>query len=163
MGTMTVPTSRITGKAAPPPPPPPPPLRIPFDYVINAILPANAGQPGGPAAVTVVLQIQQDADFEWVFTVGTSTSPLGDLTLQDGATGRSLTFAPVNYANFFGTAQLPFPLVEPYIIARSTAVNWVFRDASGSPNTVQVVLRGYKLFPQANPSQGSGGLIAAGQ
>lgn len=140
-----------------------PPLRIPFDYVINAVVPANAGQAGGPAAVPVSLQIQQDADFEWIFIVGTSTSPLGDVAVQDGATGRNLTSAPVNYANFFGTAQLPFPLVEPYIIARSTAVNFNFRDASGAQNTVQLVLRGYKLFPQANPSQGSAGLIATGQ
>lgn len=140
-----------------------PPLRIPFDYVVNAIVPANAGQPAGPAALNVSLQIQQDADFELVFIVGTSTSPLGDVAVQDGATGRNLMSAPVNYANFFGTAQLPFPLVEPYIIARSTAVNFSFRDASGAQNTVQLVLRGYKLFPQSQPAQGSSGLIASGQ
>lgn len=149
--------------ATPKTPPALPPLRIPFDYVINAVVPANAGQAGGPAAVAVTLQIQQDADFEWIFTVGTSTSPAGDVAVQDGATGRNLTSAPVNYANFFGTAQLPFPLVEPYIIARSTSVNFNFRDASGAQNTVQLVLRGYKLFPQSNPSQGSAGLIASGQ
>lgn len=140
-----------------------PPLRIPFDYVINAIVAANAGQAGGPAANIQVLQIQQDADFEWIFTVGTSTSPSGDINMQDGATGRALMSAPVNFANFFGTAQLPFPLVEPYIIARSTAVNFTFRDASGAQNTVQLVLRGYKLFPQAAPAQGSSGLISTGQ
>lgn len=140
-----------------------PPLRIPFDYVINAVVAANAGQAGGPAANIQVLQIQQDADFEWIFTVGTSTSPSGDINMQDGATGRALMSAPVNFANFFGTAQLPFPLVEPYIIARSTAVNFTFRDASGAQNTVQLVLRGYKLFPQAAPAQGSSGLISTEQ
>lgn len=144
-------------------PPVAPPLRIPFDYVVNAVVAANAGQAGGPSANLQVLQIQQDADFEWIFTVGTSTSPSGDINVQDGATGRALMSAPVNYANFFGTAQLPFPLVEPYIIARSTAVNFTFRDASGATNTVQLVLRGYKLFPQATPAQGSSGLITAGQ
>lgn len=144
-------------------PPALPPLRIPFDYVVNAIVPANAGQAGGPAALAVTLQIQQDADFEWIFICGTSTSAAGDVAVQDGATGRNLTSAPVNYANFFGTAQLPFPLVEPYIVARSTSVNFVFRDASGAQNTVQLVLRGYKLFPQSNPAQGSAGLIASGQ
>jgi len=149
--------------ATPKTPPVLPPLRIPFDYVINAVVPANAGQAGGPAALNVSLQIQQDADFELVFIVGTSTSPLGDVSVQDGATGRSLMSAPVNYANFFGTAQLPFPLVEPYIVARSTAVNFVFRDASAAQNTVQLVLRGYKLFPQGAPAQGSAGLIASGQ
>lgn len=141
------------------PPPVLPPLRIPFDYVVNAVVPANAGQAGGPSALNVSLQIQQDADFEIVFIVGTSTSPAGDVAVQDGATGRSLTSQPVNYANYFGTAQLPFPLVEPYIIARSTSVNFTFRDASGAQNTVQLVLRGYKLFPQGNAAQGSSGLV----
>jgi hypothetical protein len=148
------------GKALPPVLPP---LRVPFDYVVNAVVAANAGQAGGPAANTQVLQIQQDADFEWVFITGTSTSPSGDVNVSDGSTGRSLMAAPVNFANYFGTAQLPFPFVEPYIVARSTALNFVFRDASGAQNTVQLVLRGYKLFPQANPAQGSSGLIATGQ
>jgi hypothetical protein len=152
----------MNGKA-PTTPPALPPLRVPFDYVVNAIVPANAGQAGGPAALVVVLQVQQDADYEWIFIVGTSTSPSGDIAVQDGATGRNLTQFPVNFANFFGTAQLPFPLVEPYIIARSTSINFTFRDSSGAQNTVQLVLRGYKLFPQANPAQGSGGLIATGQ
>lgn len=134
-----------------------PPLRIPFDYVINAVVPLNSQ--GFP----VSLQIQQDADFEWVFTVGTSTSPLGDVDISDGATGRRLNSAPVNFPNFFGTAQLPFPLVEPYVIARSSALNFAFRDASGAQNTVQLVLRGYKLFPQGNPAQGSSGLISSAQ
>jgi hypothetical protein len=147
------------GKAAPPPPP----LRVPFDYVVNAVIAANAGQPGGPAANLQVLQIQQDADFELVFIVGTSTSPLGDISVTDGATGRSLMNVPVNFANYFGSAQLPFPLVEPYIIARSTSLNFVFRDSSAAQNTLQLVFRGYKLFPQANPAQGSAGLIATGQ
>ncbi len=138
-------------------PPVLPPLRIPFDYVINAVVPANS------TGFPVSLQIQQDADFEWVFTVGTRTSPLADVDIKDGATGRSLNSAPVNVDNFMGTAQLPFPLVEPYIIARSTAINFTFRDTSAAQNTIQLVLRGYKLFPQGNPAQGSSGLISQAQ
>jgi hypothetical protein len=140
-----------------------PPLRIPFDYVVNAIVPANSGQAGGPAPFLVSLQIQQDADFETVFLAGTRTSPLADVQMSDGATGRNFSNAPVNVDNFFGTAQLPFPLVEPYVFARSTSVNFSFRESSGAPNTIQLVLKGYKLFPQQNPAQGSSGLIASGQ
>jgi hypothetical protein len=131
-----------------------PPLRIPFDYVVNAIVPLNS------TGFNVSLQIQQDADFEVVFIVGTRTDARADVSMSDGATGRSFMSGPVNVDNFFGTAQLPFPLVEPYIVARSTSVNFQFRDTSGAQNTIQVVLRGYKLFPQQNPAQGSAGLIA---
>lgn len=138
-------------------PPVLPPLRIPFDYVVNAVVPLNS------TGFQVSLQIQQDADFEIVFIVGTRTDARADVTMQDGATGRSFMNAPVNVDNFFGTAQLPFPLVEPYIIARSTSVNFTFRDTSGAQNTIQLVLRGYKLFPQGNPAQGSSGLITSAQ
>ncbi len=136
------------------PPPVLPPLRIPFDYVVNAVVPLNS------TGFPVSLQIQQDADFEIVFLVGTRTSPLADVAMSDGATGRSFSNNPVNVDNFFGTAQLPFPLVEPYIVARSTSLNFTFRDTSGAQNTIQLVLRGYKLFPQQNPAQGSSGLIS---
>ena len=134
-----------------------PPLRIPFDYVINAVVPLNS------LGFPVSLQIQQDADFEIVFLAGTRTSPLADVQMSDGATGRNFSSGPVNVDNFFGTAQLPFPLVEPYIIARSSSVNFTFRDTSGAQNTIQLVLRGYKLFPQQNPAQGSAGLISQAQ
>lgn len=139
------------------PPPVLPPLRIPFDYVVNAVVPLNS------TGFPVSLQIQQDADFEIVFLVGTRTDARADVAMSDGATGRSFSNAPVNVDNFFGTAQLPFPLVEPYIVARSTALNFTFRDTSGAQNTIQVVLRGYKLFPQQNPAQGSSGLISQAQ
>jgi hypothetical protein len=144
------------GQKQPIPPATLPPLRIPFDYVVNGIVALNS-------SLSVSLQIQQDADFEVVFLAGTRTSPLLTVAMSDGATGRSFSNAPVNVDNFFGTAQLPFPLVEPYVFARSTSVNFAFLDSSGAQNTVQVVLRGYKLFPQGNPAQGSSGLISTGQ
>jgi hypothetical protein len=142
---------------APKTPPVLPPLRIPFDYVVNAVVPANS------TGFPVSLQIQQDADFEIIFLCGTRTSPLADVAMSDGATGRSFSNLPVNVDNFFGTAQLPFPLVEPYIVARSTSLNFTFRDTSAAQNTIQLVLRGYKLFPQQNPAQGSSGIITGGQ
>jgi hypothetical protein len=107
----------------------------------------------------VSLQIQQDADFEWVFRVATRTDPRVTIDVSDGATGRKYTSAPVNIDNYAGTAALPFPLVEPFIIARATSINFAFQDSSGAQNTVQFVLSGYKLFPQGNPAQGSAGLI----
>ncbi len=128
------------------------PFRVPFDYVVGGVVPA-LGQ------LTPSLQIQQDADFEWVWTVVTRTAAGLTVQVEDAATGRRLMSAAVNVDNFAGTAQLPFPLVEPYIVARSSNLNWIFTDTSGAPNTVQLVLKGYKLFPQQAPEQGSSGLI----
>jgi hypothetical protein len=129
-----------------------PPLRVPFEYVVNAVVPANGNLP-------VTLQIQQDADFEWVFRIASRTDPRVTIDVSDGATGRKYTITPVNIDNFAGTAQLPFPLVEPFIIARATSINFTFQDSSAAQNTVQFILSGYKLFPQKNPAQGSAGVI----
>jgi hypothetical protein len=131
------------------------PLRVPFDYVVDAVVPLNA-------ALIVVRQFDEDADFEWVFTVATATSPLLTVELTDVATGRLLMSNPINLPNFAGTAQLPWPMVEPYVIARSSSLRFRFVDASGGQNTVQIVLRGYKLYPANAPAQGSSGLIAQG-
>jgi len=129
------------------------PLRVPFDYVIDSVVPLNG-------ATAPPRQFDEDADFEWVMTVVTRTSPLLTVEVIDGATGRVLMSNPVNIDNFAGTAQLPFPLVEPYVIARSSLLRFRFVDTSGAPNTVQLVLRGYKLYPSNAPAQGASGLIA---
>src|SRR5258708_36468487 len=99
-----------------------PPLRVPLEYVVNAVVPLNGNLP-------VSLQIQQDADFEWVFRVASRTDPRVTIDVSDGATGRKYTSAPVNIDNYAGTAALPFPLVEPLIIARATAINFVFQES----------------------------------
>ncbi len=126
--------------------------RVFFDYVFPSVTLAANGN--GPS----VLQIQYDADFEWIWVVGSSTGAF-TVQLQDTSTGRNLSNSPVNSANFMGTAQLPFPLVEPYLLARSTSVQANFADLSGAPNTIQLVLRGYKLFPQSAPQQGTAGQV----
>lgn len=131
------------------------PIRVPFDLVLpNAVL--TALQQGVPQQQ----QVDQDADFEWVFTVANSTG-LFSVQLTDPSTGRTLNSAntPVNGENFAGTAQNPFPLVEPYVWPRSGVVKALFNDRSNAGNTIQLVLRGYKLYPRNNPAQGSQGAL----
>jgi hypothetical protein len=126
--------------------------RVFFDYVFpQTVLLANA-------VGNAVLQIQFDSDFEWIWIVGSST---GTYTIQinDSSTGRNLSNSPVNNVNFVGTAQLPFPLVEPYLLARSTTITAAITDTSNAGNTIQLVFRGYKLFPQDAPQQGAAGQV----
>jgi hypothetical protein len=128
-------------------------FRVPFDYVWPSIV-LTALQKGLPAT----LQIDQDSDFEWIWVVGDRTGAYS-IQLRDGSTGRTLSNNAVNDDNFAGTAQLPFPLVEPYLIARSTVMTASVNDLSNAGNTIQLVFRGYKLFPVSAPQQGSSGLI----
>jgi hypothetical protein len=126
---------------------------VPFDLVLpNVVL--TALQVGVPQTV----QIDQDADFEWIETVSTQTG-IYSVTLFDPSTGRQLSTSAVNSLNFSGTAQLPHVLVEPFIWPRASVVKGVFNDLSNAGNTVQLVLRGYKLYPRNNPAQGSQGII----
>jgi len=129
------------------------PLRVPFDYVIDSVVPLNA-------ATNVPRQFDEDADFEWVMTVASRTDPRLTVEVIDGATGRVLMSNPVNIDNFAGTAALPWPLVEPYVIARSSLLRFRFVESSGAQNTVQLVLRGYKLYPSNAPAQGASGLVS---
>jgi hypothetical protein len=84
-------------------------LRVPFDYVFPTAS-LTAMQQG----LASTLVIQQDADFEHIFTVASSTG-LYSVQLQDGSTNRVFSNAPVNGENYAGSAALPWPLVEPYV------------------------------------------------
>ena len=131
------------------------PIRVPFDLVFpNVVLTALQQNVPGQQ------QFDQDADFEWIETVSSQTG-IYSVQLFDSSTGRQLSTInlSVNSENFAGTAQLPHVLVEPYIFPRSSVVRAIFNDRSNAGNTVQLVLRGYKLYPRDNPGQGSQGLI----
>lgn len=129
------------------------PIRVPYDYVLpNAVLTALQ------AGVTSQQQIDQDSDFEAVWIVANSTGTYS-VQITDPSTGRPLSNANVNGENFAGTAQLPFPLVEPYVWARSSIIKASFTDRSNGGNTIQLVIRGFKLFPRNNPAQGSQGAL----
>jgi hypothetical protein len=131
----------------------PQPFRVPFDLVLpNAVLTASQ------LNVVITQQLDADADFEAIWIVSSQTG-IFSVTLNDPSTGRNLSNAAVNSENYSGTAQLPFPLVEPYVFARATTLKAVFNDRSGGGNTIQLVLRGYKLFPRNAQMQGSQGAI----
>jgi hypothetical protein len=129
-------------------------IRVPFDYVFpSAVLTANQQGLQNP------LQFDFDADFEHIWTVANSTG-LWSISLFDTSVGRrQFSNNPVNGENYAGSAALPFPLVEPYLWARAATALATFNDRSGSGNTVQLVFRGYKLFPSQAPMQGSAGAI----
>lgn len=131
----------------------PPVIRVPFDYAFpNAVLTANQQGLQDP------LVFDYDADFEHIWTVANSTG-LFSVTVTDKSANRQLSNAAINGENYAGTAALPFPLVEPYIWARSSTALATFNDRSGGGNTVQLVFRGYKLFPAIAQQQGSQGVI----
>ena len=118
--------------------------RVPFDYVVG-------GTAAAPLGSTLTLSIALDADreFEWVWIVGSRTSPLLTVLVTDGATGKTLSNGPIDFDNWAGTGPLPFPLVEPWVLAPGSTLTFNFVNNSTALNVIQIVLRGYKLQRRA--------------
>lgn len=139
-------------------------LRVPDCYVLDAVLTALQ-------TLEFSIQIQQKADFEWVNRIASSSGRF-KVNITDGATGRSLitnnppagvTTPPnsVNDQNYFGTAQLPNPLLQPYVFARSSTIQVTLTDTSNAGNTIQIVFDGFDLWPADAPGQGASGALVS--
>lgn len=143
----------------------PTPARIPIWYILGPIaLTANQ-------TLQSSIQIQTTADFEWVFTMAVFTGAL-NISCFDGSTGRLITQPQANVnANqgvlpiqlFAGTGQLPFPLLEPYVVARAASLQFTLTDTSGAANSLTLALQGFQLMPQQAMQQGSSGMIVQQQ
>lgn len=139
-------------------------LRVPDAYVLSASLTANQ-------QIQFTVQIQQKADFEWVNRIARSDGTFR-VQLQDAATGRNLiTNNPpagsaippntVDARNYFGTAQLPNPLLQPYVFARASAILVTLIDTSAAPNNIEINFDGFDLYPAVAPAQGASGALVS--
>lgn len=71
--------------------------------------------------------------------------------IYNSSTGRVLSDTRVGNANLFGTVQLPNRLIDPIIVPPSSKLLLDMTDTSGSGNTIQPVLHGYRYFDMAKP------------
>jgi hypothetical protein len=131
-----------------------------FEYVLDRVVPANAVQD------PTQMQILSDADFEWWWNKANRTSNLLKLLMKEAGTGRDFigttasavagaaTFNGIFIDNWAGTAaaNASFPLAVPYIMPSTRTYTFLFTDTSGAPNTVQIVLSGFKLWPRPKVS-----------
>ena len=119
-----------------------------FHYIANLTHAGNDTK-------TATIQIDSDADFQLLMLLATYTS--ASLTIQiteGGAGGLAWQSAPVNIANFAGSAQLPFPAgLIPQLMPKKRVYSITTIDSSGSANAVQVDFWGYKLYPAAQAAQ----------
>jgi hypothetical protein len=127
-----------------------------FEYVLDATVTASAVQQ------PFSMQISSDADFEWWWVKASRTSNLLKVLMNEAGTGRafisttasavagSTSFNGINIDNWAGTAlaTAAFPLAVPYILPANRSYSFLLTDTSGSTNTVEIVLSGYKLWPR---------------
>ena len=127
-----------------------------FDYVLDRVVPASAVQDPNNLAIL------SDADFECWWLAASRTSNLLKVLMKEQATGRDFigtsasattgagTFNGIFIDNWAGTTQAGglFPLAVPYVMPATRVYQLFFTDSSAAPNTVQVVFRGFKLWPR---------------
>ncbi len=139
-------------------------LRVPDAYVLSAVLTSQQ-------TLQFTIGIQQKANFEWVNRIAKSTGSFR-VQIQDAATGRNLitnnppagSAVAANTADaavYFGTAQLPNPLLQPYVFARSSAIVVTLTDTSVAGNTIEINFDGFDLYPVSTPSQGASGALVS--
>lgn len=110
-----------------------------FQYVIDQTLTGS-----GSAVATV--NTQGDSFFVVQKIIALSTGRFTASILGGLGSDASWSDKVVNDQNLFGTAQRPFILLDPIILAPSTAIVVSLADVSTSTNVVQIVFEGYKDF-----------------
>jgi hypothetical protein len=119
-----------------------------FHYIVN-------NTHAGNDTKNSTLQIDSDADFQLLMLMGTATSTSATVQVTEGgAGGLAWQSAPVNFLNFVGTAQLPFPAgLIPQLMPKKRVYQVTTVDSSGSANSIQIDFWGYKLYPAAEAAQ----------
>lgn len=107
------------------------------------------------------LQIDSDAHFKvekivgQAFLTGAATPYLKNAatelscTLQDGSTGRLLTFAPIPFDSLTGTAELPalLPIFRVFKMKATIKMSVTNFSAADTYKNITIVFWGTKLFP----------------
>jgi hypothetical protein len=123
-----------------------------FHYIANFVFAGT--EPANTLQGTI--QIDSDADFQLLMILGTATT-VALLTIQvteGGAGGLAWQSAPVNFNNFCGTAQLPFPAgLIPQLLPKKRVYSFIVINGSAGANPVQIDFWGYKLYPAAQAAQ----------
>lgn len=143
--------------------------RVPFDYAFSDLL-SGVGAGAGPQ--TTSIQIAEDAPFEqthWI-VVDNGSGQRFTIQIQDLSTGWQFSSQGVNDLNFARSAKFSFPLLVPYVWHPLAEAQLTIENIAPevSENNVQVILRGFKLFPpdyyaqQLAQLQGSAGAAPGG-
>jgi len=123
-----------------------------FHYIINFVFAGTEPQ----NTIRQTLQIDSDADFQMLMIVGTADTHnlLTVAVTEGGAGGLAWQSSPVNFDNFCGTAQLPFPAgLIPQLLPKKRVYQFEVVNGSAGANNVQIDFWGYKLYPASQAAQ----------
>lgn len=115
-----------------------------YTYGISIVLGANA-------AAQQVINIL-NAPFKWIFATAASTGAF-TVQLADAKNLRQFFNTPLHNSLVFGTAQNPFPVLNPWTFDQNGAIQINVADISGAGNTIWLGFIGVQLI--ASTSQGN--------
>lgn len=93
-----------------------------------------------------------NAPFKWIFATSNQTGAF-TIQLADAKNLRQFFNTPLHNALVFGTAQNPFPVLNPWTFDQNGAIQINITDLSGAANTVWLGFVGVQIV--ASTTQGS--------
>ena len=96
------------------------------------------------ASVQLTISIL-NAPFKWIFATSTQTGPFTVQIAGRQESARSFSTMPLHYSLVFGTAQNPFPVLNPWTFDQNGAIQINLTDLSGAANTIWLGFIGVQL------------------
>jgi hypothetical protein len=115
-----------------------------YAYGITTTLGANASQ---QLAISIL-----NAPFKWIFSTSVQSGPF-TVSLADAKNQRQFFNTPLHYELVFGTAQNPFPVLNPWTFDQNGVIQINLTDLSGASNTIWLGFIGVQLIQST--TQGS--------
>jgi hypothetical protein len=91
------------------------------------------------------IRVSSDAAFNCLYFTGASTGAY-TLFIRTDSSDRQLMPDAVHSATIVGTAQFPFILPKPLLLAPNTTISFDFTDLTGAANQLWLTLCGFKVY-----------------
>lgn len=115
-------------------------------------------------AQTQIIQIL-NAPFKWIFSTSNQTGAF-TVQLKDGKNQREFFNTPLHYSLVFGTAQNPFPVLNPWVFDQNGNIQMTVTDLSNANNAIWLGFVGVQLVDSeqsaASSSSGKSGMSGYG-
>ena len=90
-----------------------------------------------------------NAPFKWIFSTSVQTGPF-TIQLSDAKNQRQFFNQPLHNSLVFGTAQNPFPILNPWTFDQNGSIQINITDLSSAPNSVWLAFIGVQLVQSAS-------------
>lgn len=115
---------------------------LPYAYQWNL---TGANQVGAGATGRASIKVSADAAFNSVYMTGTSSGAYS-LFMRTDSSDRQLMDDAVHSATAVGTAERPFILPKPLLLAPNTTLSFSVQDLSGNANDIYFTMWGFKVY-----------------